>query len=140
VEGVGVHEIGLCEGVLETVLRHAKGRTVSRVRLRAGVRHAVDSASMEQVFLLVAQGTPAAGAVVEVTPVAARLECRECGARADTFDLLAVCPQCGSGTVDVTGGDDLVLESIDYAAPAAPAGPAAPAAERPPVRASGRPD
>jgi hydrogenase nickel incorporation protein HypA/HybF len=110
-----VHEIGLCEGVLETVCRRAAGRPVRRVRVRAGVRHAVDPQSMAQAFHLVSQGTEAAGATVDLVTVPARLTCRTCGATADTTDLLAVCGRCGSDDVELDGGDELVLESIEYA-------------------------
>jgi hydrogenase nickel incorporation protein HypA/HybF len=109
-----VHELGLCEGVLETVRRRAAGRTVRRVRVRAGVRHAVDPESMSQAFALVAEGTEAAGASVDVVTVPARLTCRACGASADTADLLAVCPRCHGVDVELRGGDELVLESIEY--------------------------
>jgi len=35
----------------------------------------------------------------------------------ETTDLLAVCPRCGSAGATVSGGDEIVLESISYAAP-----------------------
>jgi hydrogenase nickel incorporation protein HypA/HybF len=109
-----VHEFGLCEGVLETVCRRAVGRPVRRVRVRAGIRHAVDPQSMAQAFRLVSQGTEAADATVEVVTVPARLTCRACGATAETTDLLAVCGRCHSDDVELHGGDELVLESIEY--------------------------
>ncbi|GAA4707471.1 hydrogenase maturation nickel metallochaperone HypA [Phytohabitans rumicis] len=111
-----MHEIGLCEGVVETVLRRAAGRPVRRIRLRAGVRHAIVPESMSQAFALVAAGTEAASATVDLVTVPARLRCETCGAEADTVDLLAVCPSCGSDRVRLTGGDELVLESIEYRA------------------------
>lgn len=113
-----MHELGLCEGVLESVRRRAQGRAVNRVRLRAGVRHAVDPESMAQVFLLVAEGTEAAGATVDVIAVPMSMHCRGCGYRGETADPLALCPRCASDLVDLSGGDELVLESVEYAAPA----------------------
>jgi hydrogenase nickel incorporation protein HypA/HybF len=109
-----MHEFGLAEGVLETVRRRAAGRPVRRVRLRAGVRHGVDAASMAQAFQFVAQGTEAEGATLDLVAVPVRLTCRSCGEAADTHDVLAVCPRCGSDAVDLTGGDELVLESVEY--------------------------
>lgn len=118
-----MHEIGLCEGVLESVRRRAAGRRVNRVRLRVGVRHRVDPASMAQGFAFVAQGTEADGAQVDLVAVPARLACTACRYDGDTLDLLATCPRCGSDRVAVTGGDELILESIEYAPPATgPAG------------------
>jgi hydrogenase nickel incorporation protein HypA/HybF len=109
-----MHEVGLCEGILEAVLSRAGDRRVSRVRIRAGIRHGVDTGSMEQAFRLVADGTEAEAAVVEVVPVPATLSCRTCGQTAPTHDVIAVCPHCHGDDVDITGGDELILESIGY--------------------------
>ena len=109
-----MHEIGLCEGVLEAVRRRADGRPVAGIRVRAGVRHAVVPAAMEQAFQLVAGGTEADGATVDVVQVPVHLRCEACGHETDTLDVLAVCPRCLADTVVVSGGDELTLESIQY--------------------------
>lgn len=110
-----MHEFGLAEGVLETVQRRAGGRPVRRVRVRAGVRHGVDAESMAQAFRFVAEGTEADGAALDLVVVPVRLACRACGYAADTFDVLATCPRCAGDAVDLAGGDELVLESLEYA-------------------------
>jgi hydrogenase nickel incorporation protein HypA/HybF len=112
---VNVHEFGLAEGVLDTVRRRAAGRPVRRVRLRAGVRHGIDEASMAQAFRFVAQGTEAEDATLDLITVPARLRCRSCGRSAETYDVLACCPGCDTDAVDLVGGDELVLESLTYA-------------------------
>jgi hydrogenase nickel incorporation protein HypA/HybF len=111
-----MHEYGLCEGVLDAVRQRAGGRKVAGIRVRFGIRHAVDSESLAQAFGVVAEGTEAAGAAVELVTVPATLSCRSCGFTGDTTDLLAVCPRCQSADVQVTGGDEMVLESIRYVA------------------------
>jgi hydrogenase nickel incorporation protein HypA/HybF len=112
-----MHEFGLCEGVLATVRQHACGRQVAGVRVRFGVRHAVDPESLAQAFSVVAEGTEAAGASVELVTVPALVACRDCGHAGEITDLLAVCPGCGGDDVEVTGGDEMVLESITYGRP-----------------------
>jgi hydrogenase nickel incorporation protein HypA/HybF len=109
-----VHEFGLCEGVLEAVQKRAAGRPVTGIRVRCGVRHAVDADSMAQAFGMVASGTEADGADVEVVTVPATVSCHGCGADSESADLLPVCPRCGSADVDVNGGDELTLESVRY--------------------------
>ncbi|MBV9093647.1 MAG: hydrogenase maturation nickel metallochaperone HypA [Streptosporangiaceae bacterium] len=110
-----MHEFGLCEGVLEAVRRRAAGRKVSAIRVRFGVRHAVDAESLSQAFSMVAEGTEAAGAAVDLVTVPARVTCRGCGYSGQTTDPLAICPRCGSADAEITGGDEMVLESISYA-------------------------
>jgi hydrogenase nickel incorporation protein HypA/HybF len=115
-----MHEFGLSEGVLAAVRQRAGGRPVAGIRVRFGVRHAVDQESLAQAFSVVAEGTEAAGATVELVTVPALIACRDCGLTGETTDLLAVCPGCASTDVEMSGGDEMVLESIRYAP--APAG------------------
>ena len=118
-----MHEFGLCEGVLDAVRQRAAGRKVAGIRVRFGVRHAVDSESLTQAFSMIAEGTEAAGATVELVTVPATLTCAGCGFSGATTDLLAVCPRCAGDDVQISGGDEMVLESIRYeAAPAGAAG------------------
>jgi hydrogenase nickel incorporation protein HypA/HybF len=111
-----MHEFGLCEGVLDAVRARAAGRPVSGIRVRCGIRHAVDPETMAQAFGFIAAGTEAEGADVEVITVPATVTCRECGATSESTDLLAGCPRCDGSDVEVSGGDELVLESVRYVA------------------------
>jgi hydrogenase nickel incorporation protein HypA/HybF len=110
-----MHEFGLCEGVLEAVRTRAAGRPVSGIRVRCGVRHAVDPETMAQAFGFVATGTEAEGATVEVVTVPVTVNCRDCGSVTESTDPLTGCPRCQGNDVEVTGGDELVLESVRYA-------------------------
>lgn len=109
-----MHEYGLAEGVLDSVRQRAGGRKVAGLRVRFGVRHAVDEESLAQAFGFVAEGTEAAGAEVKLITVPATLTCQDCGQTAETSDVLAVCPHCAGENVDITGGDEMTLESITY--------------------------
>ncbi len=113
-----MHEYGLSEGVLDAVRQRANGRQVARIRVRFGVRHAVVAEALSQSFSFVAAGTEADGAEVELVTVPATVSCRDCGTSAETTDVLAVCPRCGGDNVELTGGDEMILESVTYEAPA----------------------
>lgn len=113
-----MHEIGIAEAILEAVEKRAEGRPVSRATVRAGALLRVVEPSMDQAFQLVTEGTLAEGAAIDLVVTPARLTCRACGHGGTTLDPLAVCPACGADDVDVTGGDELVLESIEIAQPA----------------------
>ena len=109
-----MHEYGLAEGVLATVRQRAGGRKVAGIRVRFGVRHAVDEESLAQAFGFVAEGTEAAGAAVKLVTVPATLACGDCGLTTETTDVLAACPRCAGEDVEITGGDEMTLESITY--------------------------
>jgi hydrogenase nickel incorporation protein HypA/HybF len=107
-----VHELGLCEGILQAVERRAAGRRVSRVRIRVGAQHRVVEPALEHAFALVSQGTVADGAAVDLVVVPVRVRCRDCGHAGESTDALAACPTCGALDLETEGGDELILEAI----------------------------
>jgi hydrogenase nickel incorporation protein HypA/HybF len=107
-----VHEFGLCEGVVDAVLRRADGRPVTAVVVRAGVRQRLQPDSMQLAFSTVAAGTSAADATVSLETVPVDVRCRTCGGHSTSLDPLAACTVCGSEDVDVSGGDELTLVSL----------------------------
>ena len=118
-----MHEMGLCEAIVEAVVRRAHGRAVQTVRVRVG-GHPVNPGVIDQAFRLAAAGTSAADADVDLVMMPPTVRCRGCGAQvtvADAFDL-AVCARCGSVDVEIAGTDEVVLESITLRRAAGPAG------------------
>lgn len=109
-----MHEIGVCEGLVELIEQRAAGRRVTGVRVRIGARHGIVDDAFGQAFALVAEGTGAQGAAVDVVVTPATLTCRPCGHRSQSVDPLALCTRCGAAEVDISGGEELVLESIQF--------------------------
>jgi hydrogenase nickel incorporation protein HypA/HybF len=64
-----VHEVGLCESLLDAVERRAAGRRVLGVKFRVGEQHRVVEEALDQAFEMVAVGTVAEGAAVELEVV-----------------------------------------------------------------------
>jgi Zn finger protein HypA/HybF involved in hydrogenase expression len=71
---------------------------------------------MAQAFVMIAAGTEAADAIVDVVTVPAVITCQECGAAGESTDMIAVCHRCNSVNVSVSGGEELILESVRYVA------------------------
>ena len=112
-----MHEFGLCQSILTAVEGRAAGRRVTGVRVRIGTLHRVYGDAFDQAFSLVAQGTVADGAEVDLVVVPVRATCRSCGAEMESPDQLVTCPQCGSAEMALEGGDELILESLVLEAP-----------------------
>ncbi len=104
-----------CEGVLEAVERRAAGRPVARVGVRIGAVHRVVAEAFEQSFQLAATGGPAEGAATEVVVVPVHGHCMDCRTDFDSTDPAPACPACGSLDVAAEGGDEVVLEWLQYA-------------------------
>ena len=109
-----MHELGYCQGVLEAVERRAAGRPVARVGVRIGAVHRVVAEAFEQSFQLVAAGGPADGATTEVVVVPVHGHCMDCRADFESPDPSPACPSCGSLDVAAEGGDEVVLEWLQY--------------------------
>jgi hydrogenase nickel incorporation protein HypA/HybF len=110
-----VHELGLCDGVVEAICRRADGRPVSWARVRIG-GHAVDPEVIAQGVAVAAAGTEAQGLTLEVVVDPARAHCRSCGVEEPVGDAvaLAACRHCGGIDVELTGSEHAVLEAVGY--------------------------
>lgn len=113
-----MHEFGLCEGIVDAVLKRAAGRPVTRVRVRVGALHRVAEPALDQAFEMIAAGTVAENAAVDVVVIPVHLTCASCGWADDADEPYAACQQCGGTDLTAEGGDELTLESISLAAPA----------------------
>lgn len=109
-----MHELGLCEAIVGAVEKRAGERPVARVRVLVGSLHHVHPDAFEQSFAVAAAGGVAADAAADLVLIPAQGRCRACEGVFDTQDVALACPRCGGVEIDMTGGDELVLESIEY--------------------------
>jgi hydrogenase nickel incorporation protein HypA/HybF len=116
-----VHELGLCDAILDATLKRAAGRRVREVRVRVG-GHPVDPDVINHGVQVAAVGTVAEGVLVHVVNEPTTLHCRACGhsASADEPMALVACSNCGGLDIDVTGTEHVVLESLTVDAPVTP--------------------
>ena len=109
-----MHELGLCADIVAAVDRRAADRPVSRVTVRVGRLHHVHPEAFAQSFAVAAAGSAAEGATAELVLLAVRARCRACGAESEGDEMILACPACGGIDLELTGGDELVLESLEY--------------------------
>jgi hydrogenase nickel incorporation protein HypA/HybF len=107
-----VHELGLCESVLDAVEKRAAGRRVIALRVKIGVLHRVPRESFDSAFTVMSTGSVAQGAAVDFVVLPVRVHCRSCTLDSRADDLLASCPRCGAAEFDSDGGDEVLLDSI----------------------------
>jgi hydrogenase nickel incorporation protein HypA/HybF len=109
-----VHELGLCTSIVDAIEKRAGERPVAHVRVRVGRLHHVHPDAFDQSFAIAAMGTVAENAGAELVLLPVRTHCGSCQATWERDEISAVCPRCGSFDLDLQGGDELVLESIEY--------------------------
>lgn len=111
-----MHELAIAESVVQIASDHARGRRVDAVHVAVGHLRQVVPGALTFAFELVAVGTPAEGARLQLREVPAVARCRDCGAesRQDAFPLS--CRACGAVDVEVTAGEELVVEALEIEA------------------------
>lgn len=112
-----MHEIGICQSVLDAVERRAQGRDVAGFTVRVGTLLRVVPDAFAQSFELVAAGSIADGATPELVFLPVQGTCKDCDTSFTSDEATPSCPSCASVRVTREGGDELLLESIRYRAP-----------------------
>ncbi len=107
-----MHELALARAILASALEHADGRRVTSVEVRVGALRQVVPGSLAFNFEILARGTACEGAALEQRLEAARLRCA-CGAEWELEELSFQCPRCCGSDTQVTGGEQLWVESIE---------------------------
>ncbi len=114
-----MHELSIADALVRTALAHARGRPLVRVGVRVGHLRQVVPSALEFAFRLLADGTPADGAELELETVPARLRCRDCGVESTAVQFPLCCDACGTLRVDVIAGEELRVEWIELEEPSA---------------------
>jgi hydrogenase nickel incorporation protein HypA/HybF len=108
-----MHEMALAEGILAVVLDAAEGQKVRRVQLQVGKLQMVVLDSLQFSFQLMADGTPAAEAIVEMEEMPVHVLCKQCGADSQLNSPPFSCLSCNSFDVEVASGDQLVVDAVE---------------------------
>jgi hydrogenase nickel incorporation protein HypA/HybF len=108
-----MHELSIAASVVEIVCRHAGDRRVGQVELKVGQLRQVVPSSLAFSFELVAEGTVAEGAELELQSVPAVAACRECGSETELHAFPFQCAACHSFDLRIVSGEELEVESIE---------------------------
>jgi hydrogenase nickel incorporation protein HypA/HybF len=112
-----MHELAIAESIVEIAARHSEGRKVTRVELRVGHLRQVVPSALEFAFELLAEGTALEGSELVIEEVPADVRCRVCATESTLRSFPACCPACGTFDVEVQGGDELLVDSLEIEEP-----------------------
>lgn len=109
-----MHELSLCGAIYEIADRAAAGRQVSVIHLQVGRLRQVVPDTLTYCWTVVCDQTPLAGSRLDVDYRPVTLRCRGCAHDTTVSkDLLLLCRACGSSDVSVTGGEELLVTSLE---------------------------
>jgi hydrogenase nickel incorporation protein HypA/HybF len=110
-----MHERSLVKSLLrqvETLLRQHDGQRVREVKVTVGDFAGVEPALLESAFAQESLAGPARGARLVIRRTSLEGECRDCSQTFFIRNYLFRCPQCRGENLHITGGEELLLESV----------------------------
>jgi len=111
-----MHEMSLCEGVLQVIEAEARAQHfehVRRVRLEVGGLACVEPEAMRFSFDAVTHGTLAQGAKLEIIALLGEAWCLSCARAVAVSQRYDECPQCGSVQLRLTRGEELRIKDLE---------------------------
>ncbi len=123
-----MHEYSVVSELVSRLLENLEGidGRILSVRLKKGELRILSDVALENAFEILRSGTRLEKARLQIETIPASVRCEGCGyggpaAHLDEEGLHAsipilACPRCG-GTVDVTSGRELLVDSVRVASP-----------------------
>jgi hydrogenase nickel incorporation protein HypA/HybF len=112
-----MHELSIAGRVIESVERLIKeGRItgqVSKVCLKVGRLSSVSPESLEFAFGVLIRDSSIPWARLEIERTAVEGRCRACGLAFEIEEMLFTCPGCGLADVQITGGQELLIQAVE---------------------------
>ncbi|NEV63891.1 hydrogenase maturation nickel metallochaperone HypA [Thiorhodococcus minor] len=115
-----MHELSLCQALLDQVERVAKDHRatrVDRILLKVGPLSGVEPSLLKHAYPLAATGTIAEAAELVIEPAEVRVHCLDCGAETDAQPNRLLCGSCGSFKTRLVSGDEMLLANLELTIP-----------------------
>ncbi len=111
-----MHEMSLCENVLQIVLDNAKSQGFTRVKtvwLEIGALSGVEIEAMRFCFDAVTRGSLADSAKLQIIEVPGKAWCLQCARVVQANKRFDACRDCGSYQLQVVAGDQMRIKELE---------------------------
>ena len=111
-----MHELAITQSMFDIVLKqaeHSKAKKVTKINLVIGEMTGVVSDCVQFYMDFLSKGTIAEGVIISVNSVSPTAKCRDCSETFIVKELDWTCPHCDGINLDITGGKELFVESIE---------------------------
>ncbi len=111
-----MHELAITQSMLDLALEQAKQNNATRIQkisVTIGEMSGVVDECVRFYFALLGDGTIAEGAELAIRSIPATAQCRQCETRFEIRGMDWICPRCGNARIEIIGGKELYLESIE---------------------------
>jgi len=110
-----MHEMSIAVELVRQLETLAAERDIARIEavdVAAGVLRQIVPEALQTAFAVIAEGTCAAGAQLNLEIVPARVKCRRCGREFALEGDAYFCERCGEADVEIVAGNDILLTSV----------------------------
>ena len=111
-----MHELHLAEDILRLVKEKAQAtgkQKIATVKVAIGQARTSHQAELKELFAMIAKGTVAEGAKLEIAIIPLKSICANCQSEFNPQVMRLDCAKCGSSNIKVTSGQELqILELI----------------------------
>lgn len=111
-----MHELSLCQGILDTLETEARKQDFRRVRsvqLEIGALAGVDDEALRFGWEAVSPGTLAEGAALDIVRLPGSAWCFQCQETVDVGQYYDPCPRCRGHKLQVSGGEQLKIKQLE---------------------------
>lgn len=111
-----MHEMALCESILQLIAEQARAQCFSRVRtvcLEIGSLATVEIPALRFGFDVVTRGSIAEGAMLDIDEIPGRAWCLPCGEAHEIAARGDPCPRCGSYQLQIVGGTQMRVKELE---------------------------
>lgn len=111
-----MHEMSLCEGILQIIETEAQQQQFSEVKqvvLDIGVLSGVEIPALEFAFEVVMRGSVAEKAKLKINTIEARAWCMPCSETVIIKQRYDACPLCEGYQLQVSSGDEMKIKELE---------------------------
>ena len=111
-----MHEISLCEGILEVLVSEATKQGFKKVKtvwLEIGELSSIEPEAMLFGFDVVTRYSLAEGARLEIIRIPGSAWCMKCAKSVNVKQRFDACPDCGSYQLQATGGEEMRIKELE---------------------------
>ena len=110
-----MHELTIISNIFSIVEKIANDNSltkINKVKLKVGRLRQVYPEMLKNAFEIVAKGTKAENAILQIESIPIKMKCKNCG-QIFFSENNYVCKRCNDYNLDTLEGDEIILESLE---------------------------